>query len=36
MPGFDSRAVLLEFVVNKVKVGQGFPESFGFSMSISF
>jgi len=34
--GFDSRAAHLEFVVDTITLGQGFPESFWFTLSISF
>jgi hypothetical protein len=35
-PGFAPRAVHVGFVVYKVALGQVFPESFGFILSISF
>jgi hypothetical protein len=34
--GFDSRAAHVECVVDKVTIGQGIPESFGFPLSVSF
>jgi hypothetical protein len=35
-PGFDPLSVHVGFVVDKVALGQVFPESFGFPLSISF
>jgi hypothetical protein len=35
-PVFDPRSVYVGFVVNKVALGQGFPEYFGLPQSISF
>jgi hypothetical protein len=33
---FDPRSVHVGFVVDKVALGQGFPEYFGLPLSISF
>ena len=35
-PGFDPGSVNMGFLVDKVALGQVFPEYFGFPLSISF
>jgi hypothetical protein len=35
-PGFDLGSVHVGFVVDKVALGQGFPEYFGLLLSLSF